>query len=270
MTGSASDAIEWLPHPLREGVRLGRRGDQVVVDWRGIGRLFSSALGDTLEFVPNSGVEPGFLEKFRATSLVACQRYLAGGLSLHGSAVQLSSHVIVLVGDSGAGKSTTAMALVERDGAAFLADDIVPVDWQGSTPVVPPMSDTFWLTHEASAWFGLRPTTADKRSHPPRRRAAKPERLSAIVHLTFDDSVEGIEIDPAGGQDKFLILSHAHVCYSTAEEREPLQNLATRARLAAATPVFRLRRRQSLDSLTLIGGALAGCLRSLSDPESST
>jgi hypothetical protein len=270
MTGPVSDAtIEWHRHPLREGVRIGRRGDQLVVDWRGIGRLFSSVLGDAAEFVPHPGVEAGFLEKFRATSLVACRRYLAGGLSLHGSAVQLASDVIVLVGDSGAGKSTTAMALVEEEGAAFLADDIVPVDWHGSLPVVPPMSDTFWLAKDASAWFGLQPPDAEKLSHPPRRRATKPERLSAIVHLTFDDSIEGVAIDPVGGQDKFLILSHAHVCYPTSEEGEPLRNLAARARLAASAPLYRLRRRRSLAALALTGRALADRLRSLRHSEES-
>jgi hypothetical protein len=172
--------------------------------------------------------------------------------------VLLSSAVVVLVGDSGAGKSTTAMALVERDGASFLADDIVPIDWRGATPVVPPMSDSFWLAGDASAWLGVEHQVAGKkRPHPPRRRAVKPERLSAIVHLSFDDSIEGIQIEPVGGQEKFLILSHAHVCYSTADEDEPLRNLAARARLAASTRVLRLRRPRSLDLLATTGRALA-------------
>ena len=138
---------------------MGRWGDELVVEWHGIGRLFSSPLRAEARFVPSYGVEPRLLEKFCATSLVACERYLAGGLSLHGSAVQLSSGTIVLVGEGGAGKSTTAMAMVENDGAGFLADDIVAVDWRESTPVVPPMKDSFWLTNDASAWFGLRTTT---------------------------------------------------------------------------------------------------------------
>ena len=56
----------------------------------------------------------------------------------------------------------------------------------------------------------------------------------------FDESVEGVEIEPVAGQEKFLILSHAHVCYSTTEPGEPLRNLSARARLATSTRVFRL------------------------------
>src|ERR1019366_3445414 len=158
---------------------------------------------------------------------------------------------VVLVGDSGVGKSTTAMALVERHGGTFLADDIVPIDWDGTGPVVSPVDDSFWLNADASAWFGVRTAAKEKSACPPRARAVAPERLRAIVHLAFDEAVEGAELKPISGRDAFTVLSCAHACYSAGGDEDTLRNFATRTRLAGATKVFRLRRRQTLETLTL-------------------
>lgn len=244
------DGVEWLASGP-DGIRIGRRGQRVVVDWPGIGRLSSSNSGNDAEFTAVACAKSAILEKFRATSLLACRRYLAGRLSLHASAVGFPYGSVVLVGDSGAGKSTTAMALVERHGGTFLADDVVPIDWDGAAPVVSPVDDSFWLNADASAWFGVQTASTEKRACPPRARAVAPERLRAVVQLVFDEAVEGAAIEPVTGQDAFTVLSSAHACYSTGGDEDTLRNFAARARLARASDVFRVRRRRALETLTL-------------------
>jgi hypothetical protein len=250
MRVAGEDAIEWIPLANSDGVRIGRRGAGVIVEWPGIGRLSSSS--DSDEFTEVSVASKEFLAKFRATSLLACRRYLAGRLSLHASAVGMPYGSVVLVGDSGAGKSTTAMALVERHGGTFLADDIVPIDWDEAGPIISPVEDSFWLNADASAWFGVSASTSrEKSALPPRARADGPKRVRAIVHLVFDETSQNGDLQPITGQDAFTVLSGAHVCYSTGEDEDTLRNFAARARLAETTSVFRLRRRQTLDTLTL-------------------
>lgn len=239
-------------------------GSQRVIEWQGIGRLVAPESGAGGEFTPVRNVDGALLAKFCATSLMACQRYLAGKLSLHASAVRLPFGAVVLAGDSGAGKSTTAMSLVERDGGEFLADDIVPIDWQGSTALVAPVDDTLWLTADSSEWFGLQAPAAetpDKRGYPARARARAPERLSAIVQLVFDESAQGVLVEPLMGQEKFLALSHAHVCYSILGEDDTLRDLRSRADLATAARMFRLRRRRSMSALGGVAEALANAIQ---------
>lgn len=219
------------------------------MEWPGIGRLSSSGAGDNGEFTPVAGADVAVLKKFRATSLLACYRYLSGRLSLHASAVGLPSGSVVLVGDSGAGKSTTAMALVERHGGTFLADDIVPIDWDEGAPLVSPVDDSFWLAADASAWFGVPTTSREKRDRAPRARAVAPERLRAIVELVFDEKLAGPDLREVRGRDVFTILSSAHVCYSIGGDEEALRNFAVRARLAEATRVFQLRRPRTFETL---------------------
>jgi hypothetical protein len=267
MTENSDEPIHWIESTHRDDIRLGRRGTQTIVEWRGIGRLYSSSSGADSEFSVEGEVDPIALKKFRVTSLTACRRYLAGSLSLHGSAVGLPFGSVVLVGDCGAGKSTTGMALVERCGGNFLADDIVPIDWDGSVPFVSPVDDCFWLTRDASAWFGLEDSPTDKRPCPPRARATAAERLRAVVHLAFDESVAEAEMRPVTGGDAFEVLSFSHVCYSTGGDEDSLRNFRARARLAGATRVFRLRRRRTLQTLGMAAELLAKGLSIACEPK---
>jgi hypothetical protein len=243
-------SVEWLPFELREGVRLGRRGPTRIVEWRGIGRLIASP-GGTSEFSLEAGAEGSVnLRKFRATSLLACLRYFSGDLSLHGSAVRLpSSAALVMIGDCGAGKSTTAAALVEHERAEFMADDIVPIDWRANVPIVSPVEDTHWLDANSLAWLGIDSLPSEKQALAPRRRAVDSVPLAAIVELVFDDTADRPFLEPLRGQEAFLALSHAQVCYSSREKPEVLQDFTMRSRLAASTPVLRLRRPRRLNAL---------------------
>ena len=171
------EEIDWLPRVVGSDVRIGRASGRVVIEWEGTGRLTASPGADPI-FAPAVGVDETQLEEIsRDEPARASCRYLRGNLSLHGSAVGLSGGAIALIGESGAGKSTTAAALVEQQGATFVADDVVPVDWQGSLAVVAPVDDSFWLTAEALGWFGVQPTSMGKRAWAPRARSRTTERL---------------------------------------------------------------------------------------------
>jgi hypothetical protein len=74
-----------------------------------------------------------------------CLRRL-GRVCLHGSAVAWGDGAVLFVGCAGAGKSTTAAALVRR-GAAALTDDVAVFDLSGETPAV----------HPGHAWYRLWP-----------------------------------------------------------------------------------------------------------------
>ncbi|MEA5557104.1 serine/threonine protein kinase [Nodularia spumigena] len=78
----------------------------------------------------------GFLEDVAALLLgqvLACTLRLRGMLCFHACVVQIGQHAIAIVGESGAGKSTTAAALA-KEGYSILSDDIavlndVDQDW---------------------------------------------------------------------------------------------------------------------------------------------
>jgi hypothetical protein len=252
--------VGWGPPERESEVTVDTVGSRLVVEWQNIGRLTASLSGEDASFDPFPSATPRVLQKFRATHLVACTRYLRGELTVHGSAVGFDAGALALVGESGAGKSTTAMALVEKYEGRFLADDMVPVDWHEGSPMVIPVADHLWLTPRSAAHFGASAVFDWKAPHEPRERASGGERLRAIVHLLFDDTTDEVTLEPLSGQEQFLVLSRTHVCYTSRREEGAVRHLAARADLARAVPMFRLRRPRSFDSFDTTASLLRSCL----------
>lgn len=73
-----------------------------------------------------------------------------GVVCLHASAVALGQQAIALVGDSGAGKSTTAAAFARR-GRAVLGDDVLPLTHSGGAWVATPAYPKLRLWPESAA-----------------------------------------------------------------------------------------------------------------------
>jgi hypothetical protein len=76
-------------------------------------------------------------------------------LPLHGSAVAINGKAYAIVGDSGAGKSTTASALLQR-GYELISDDVIPVAFtMDDIPVVTPTYPQQKLWQESLNQFGM-------------------------------------------------------------------------------------------------------------------
>lgn len=95
------------------GVVLARHGREIVVDGDDRDALVSLVLGQGL-------------------AAILHQR---GVLTLHASAVTVGGGAVAFVGDQGAGKSTTAAALVGR-GGQLVTDDVLAVRGLGDAPTV--------------------------------------------------------------------------------------------------------------------------------------
>lgn len=76
-------------------------------------------------------------------------------LPLHGSAIAINGKAYAIVGDSGAGKSTTASALL-RQGYQLISDDVIPVSFnEHNIPMVTPAYPQQKLWQESIDEFGM-------------------------------------------------------------------------------------------------------------------
>ncbi len=200
--------VEWIASE-EGGVRIGRCTEGTVVEWSGIGRLVVPGARGVASFLPEDGVVNRALQKFRATQLLACRRYLEGRVSLHAAAVAWPHGAVVLVGESGAGKSTTAMELVERTGAGFVADDVVPLEITDGAIVAESVDDSFWLSSDARAFFGVADSTAAKVPVVPRRRAERHAPVRLLVQVVFDETALEPTLTAVEGQESFVVLSRS-------------------------------------------------------------
>lgn len=113
-----------------------------------------------------------------------------GLFPLHASAIDIGGQAVAFAGDSGAGKSTTAAALVQL-GHLLLSDDISVIDLSGKSPMLVSTSPTqkLWrdslLALDIQAGGRVRPQLdMDKfERHVGGAFGATPRRLAAIYHL---------------------------------------------------------------------------------------
>lgn len=134
-----------------------------------------------------------------------------GFVVVHGNVITLpeASDAIVCIGDSGAGKSTTAIAMMQR-GYSILADDICPI---GPTLQIEPGMPRAKLWDETARLMqidtsGLRPVRdGDAKFNLPLgdRHCRNPRAIGLFVWLVPGD-VSKIECSEVTGVDKFAVL----------------------------------------------------------------
>jgi hypothetical protein len=186
-----------------------------------------------------------------------------GDLPLHAAAVLVNGLALGFAGDSGAGKSTTVRALVQR-GHEFLRDD--RLIFHSDDRHVSPGPARLLLKQDAAFWFGdadagrenLR-TANDKIIVMPPRAEVLPLPLAAIILLPVEEAAvwQVEQVAPA----RALPLLHRQV------SRVRLAGLMGRSQhlfrqlssLARDVPVFRIRGVRQLNSLP----GLAECLEEL-------
>jgi hypothetical protein len=135
--GRAPIGPGWAPEPRLIGRQ--RRGDgstvfAVAADERegwllsgaGYGEHLISADGLRLRCAPG-GARPQDWQRFLVGQVLPFAAAVKGLELLHASAVVLDRRAVALLGPSGAGKTTLALALCEL-GAAFLADDVLALE----------------------------------------------------------------------------------------------------------------------------------------------
>lgn len=172
------------------------RGD-LRLQVEGIARFRVSA-GERIAFEPWQGEgNPQDLRTFLLGSAVGALLIQRGMVVLHGNALEHRGRAIVSLGHSGAGKSTTAYALMQQ-GWRLLADDLVAITPAG---LVLPGIPRIKLWHDAAQAFGL-----DPEALPPIRQGL---RKYLLIGEAVRRAVEAVPLEalflihkrPADGQD---------------------------------------------------------------------
>lgn len=171
-----------------------------------------------------------------------------GHILIHGNAIVTHEQagVIICIGDSGAGKSTTSVAMIRR-GLQVLTDDVCPITADG---VVLPGMPRAKLWEDAARQLGIdtRPLSrvrrADAKFDVPLGSAhcATAQPVRAFYWLVPDD-VEGVSVEHVRGLETFPVLRNnvyrPEYLRCLGLEEDYLRRLAT---LGTRIPVFKVSR----------------------------
>lgn len=233
--GARSDRLAWYGR-----ARLQISDSEVVVD------------GDDDRFLRQCVVGPG----------LGVLLHRRGRLVLHGSAVDVGGRAVVLLGEKGAGKSTTAAALLAR-GHTLLTDDLVAVDAGGDGPRVLPGPTQMKLWPESADVLDLHvepfieglPKGVWHGAH----AADGPVPVGRVCALEWGDR---LEVAPLAGAAAFgSVFGHA---YPPRFLGAPAASVLVdpTAEFVRATRVARLVRPKTLDGLDRVVDALEDAVRS--------
>ncbi len=245
--------VRWLREWSLGGevsLRVGRSPEELVADWRGVGVLRSTRCGSTNSFSLHEGAEHDDprIAKFHRGTVQAYLRHLEGKMTLHASCVVLNGRCLAFLGDSGAGKSTIAAALCLGHHAMLLGDDTLPLELRSDGFHALPSEESHWLNEDAALRFGVDPCCGwktEKRAE----RGAPPARLSAIVALTFDEAARVAQLGRVKGREAFAAVASQVFRFVLDEPAVDLHDFEQVSELCRALPIYRLRRRPSLDDL---------------------
>jgi hypothetical protein len=134
--------------------QIGRQGACLVAEWPSVARLTCGPDGADARLSPLPGADPGDVAKIEGAARVLVGE-LAGGLGIHAAAVALNDRAILLMGNSGAGKSTAAASLCRSHGALLLADDAALLQQGEGLLNVVPSETRHALTPRSADVLGL-------------------------------------------------------------------------------------------------------------------
>jgi hypothetical protein len=229
--GREEARIRWL-HEFEEGgvvaYRTGRQARRLVAEWPGVARLTCGPSGGRSELTPLGGKSVRSLRKLGGV-VQALLADLRGGIGIHASAVAFRTGAVLLLGDSGAGKSTAAAQLCLRRRASLLADDAAALHEVCGKVHVMPSEDRHYLTTHASRALGIPHRGIrwgrDKRGVAATRVASRPYPLQLVACLRFDDSKVGPTCTKLSGADAVLRVIGAMFRFDMGDRRQELDRV---------------------------------------------
>ncbi|MCA0048907.1 serine kinase [Mesorhizobium sp. B283B1A] len=155
-----------MPKPSPQAATTFRfEPDRQYLAWHAVGAFLISG-GRRIDVEPAPGVDDALLAFPLLGPVMALLLHRRGLLVLHASAIAVAGKGAIFMGDKGAGKSTTASALI-RAGHELLTDDVVALDLTNpGRPMIVPGFPQIKLAADAAAAIPLGQAEVRPQVHP--------------------------------------------------------------------------------------------------------
>lgn len=127
-------------------------GDEIIYSVKKVG-IFRVRQAREVIITCLPDVDERVISLYIAGTIMAFLSYQRGLIALHASAVEVNGSVVAFVGESGAGKSSTAAAISAR-GHVVITDDVLPVKQDSNSASVYPAFPQLKLSPEVAATLG--------------------------------------------------------------------------------------------------------------------
>jgi hypothetical protein len=242
---------DWI-HPLRHEESSWRADRQDAHFWfRGVAG-FRIRAGRDIVISPEPGADNSLLRMYVEGMMMATLLFQRGYFVLHSSVVHIRGQAIAFVGQTGAGKSSTAAAL-HAGGHAVIADDNAAIDF----------AEGAWTVTPAFPFLKVYPAIAEslgfEQSSLMQMHASQPKSVRPVddafptqpvplnrIYVLTRGSLQGIE--PVGRSEAAIELVR-HSVPTRWRQAGGADHLKTCASLASSVPLYRVRTFDTLSEL---------------------
>lgn len=222
--------------------------EEAVIYSRNIG-VFLVRGGHEIVVIPAPGVEDCLIRLYIVGTVMAVLLYQRGLLVLHASVVEIAGSAVAILGQSGAGKSSTAAALHAR-GCNIIADDIGAVNLNTQPATVLPGFPQIKLDLEAAVSLGydieslhLLHSQEEKRGYRMTQGFTQAPLPLKRIYVLAEDTA--LDIEPLGFQEAVMQLV-LHSRPTTLIHSGGAAHFLQCTNLAKQLTIYRLKRPRSL------------------------
>ena len=263
-TSPREDLLLDESEPDGRSLRATRDWFQMVIPGTG---SFEVSGGNDVLLVPEPSCEPADIAPYLEGTAAAVLLAQRGRFALHATAVRAAGLVVAICGPRGAGKSTTAMRLIQC-GHALLADDFSPLQFSETEVLLQGTGRRPRVTPETVAKLGLDlPSGSLQRVDGKLILPKLPRtcvRLDLIIDLGVAEASSGVEISDLKGLNALVAVEQNAYLAGVMQTLWRGQLLQWAARVSNLVPVAALRRPEGGSSIDEVATVIKAALERLS------
>ncbi len=148
-----SDSVPAVELPVRSGSGWQANNTECALQAEGVGE-FHICNGDTVTYAPVPGADRGWVRLWLNSQVLVALLHQRKIINFHASSFVHNGLGVMVLGETGAGKSSLTLAFALRNGG-FLTDDITPVIFAGSGPCIMPLNRKVKIRKDTAEKLGI-------------------------------------------------------------------------------------------------------------------
>lgn len=175
--------------------------------------------GREVEYSPVQGADPEWVRLFLNGQVLVALLHQRMVVSFHASSFVHNGRGVMILGESGAGKSSLTASFALK-GAGFLTDDITPVIFRNAIPVIWSLHDVIRIRQNTASQLKVEASMLREAEAGTGKQYMKVKKaglrfcpLDTIVKIDVGDAVQGPLFDEPGPAEKFSFL-RSEICMS--------------------------------------------------------
>lgn len=150
------DHVTGIEGPCHRGINWQSSANEYALQVEGLGS-FRSMNGNMIMYSVKPGADPGLVDLFLNSQLLVSILHQRSVISFHAGSFVYRGKGVMIPGETGAGKTSLTFSFAQN-GAGFIADDLTPVIFSGSTPLILPLHRKSKLRKGTAEMLGIDPS----------------------------------------------------------------------------------------------------------------